>query len=494
MKRAVFQECAAVLSAALLVTPQSLSSTACSASVGNGVLATRVNLAVVTILAQDKNTGKPLEGLSAEDFEVFDNGESARISVFRHGSEPGVEPVTLWLVTECPQKDREENVSTSFSAGFLEPALKELNSQDKIGIAHWCRRKGESGIDLAATEGHRAAEAALNAVMKGMPRKSHKSSGVDALQEILSLIHRQTSSSGLDPRPVIVFLGSHGVGLLQEEAANLAKEVISHTSLTVYAINQRASRVVFSSASQLSPMVPFCEETGGQVLSTKRANWGDALGQIVNGFHSRYEIAFLPPTLDRGWHTVRIKLTDTAIRKHGPAILRYRSSYFGGGTPLRYSITEVSRGPDYSLDSSLSQAVKEAGGASEIAFDVEGATYEGPSKTAKLSLTLGDDGPLSWAPMPNRNHRSEITILIVFLSPQGEVIERKIKAYEIMRRPTDSWTLLNQRVIIDSFVEYPADADRVRFVIRDDATGRSGTQDVPMRRILDAPKLRAVIY
>jgi len=84
-------------------------------------------------------------------------------------------------------------------------------------------------------------------------------------------------------------------------------------------------------------------------------------------------------------------------------------------------------------------------------------------------------------------------MVIAFLTRQGEKIEQRVHAHQIVRRQNDSWTLLNQRIVIDNYLEYPVEADGIRFVIRDDATGRIGSQDVPMQKILDAPKLPSTI-
>lgn len=480
-----------LLSAAVLA---SLSSAQVPGSntLNEGVLATRINLVVVDVVAQDKKDGKPLEGLRAEDFEIHDNGALATIHYFRHAPESSEYPITLWLVAVCSLKSQGRNGPAILPGSLLEQTKKQLNPEDKVGVAHWCPDIGKSGIDLAATKDAHGQTEALNAAMAHDSGESHSSIG--SLRGILSLIHRQTSDSDREPRPVVVFLGSRGVGFPRGETTELAREIVSRTSLTLYAIDDQVQHGPAISSFRRSSVARLCEETGGQVVFTSGANWADAVGRIVDGFHSRYLIAYLPPKYDLNWHAVSIRLTGEAIRKSGSVLLRYRSGYSGSSNPPRYSIAEQTRGSDFSLDSSMSEVVAGVMGSSEIPFEVEGATYEGPSRTAKLTLKMGDDRALSWTPLSNGSHRSEITILIAFLSPKGETIGRKVKAYQIVRRPTDSWTLLNQRIVIDTFLEYPAEADRVRFAIRDDAAGRIGTQDVPMRKILDAPKLRAVIY
>lgn len=491
MKKTILTKCAALFVLVSFVTSSFSGVSDHFTSTDKRVLARRVNLAVVLVSAWGKQSGKLLDGLSAEDFEVFDNGNLADISYFRQ--ESTTEPIAFWLVVECSQKHAEEKVAAVSAHELLGPALKELNSGDKIGVAHFCRHQGQYVINQAATSDRQAAEAALSSALNSTSIESDESGDNESLRAVLSLIHRQTSDSDSEPRPIVVFLGPGGTGQRKEETTHLSREVLSHTSLTVYAIDDGDTRSIATFRSRFSPIAYLCQETGGQVLSANGPKWGDALGQIVNEAHVRYLLAYMPPQFDLGWHSIKIKLAARANRKYGRTLLRYRSGYLGVGNPLRFSVTEVPRGPDYSLDLLPNEALAGTTGTSQIPFDVEGATYEGPSRSARLTLKLSDDNPLSWTELPDGNHCSGVTLMIAFLSAQRELIGRKVRAFEIVRRPNDSWTRVNQRIVIDNYLEYPSGADRIRLIIRDDATGRIGEKDVPMQEILEAPKLHNII-
>lgn len=491
MRRTILAAYAALFVLVPLATSSFSGSSDYLTSTDEQVLARRVNLAVVLVSARGKETGKLLDGLNAEDFEVFDNEKLASIRYFRQ--ELTTEPIALWLVVECSQRSLEDSVAAAFTHELLVPALRELNAGDKIGVAHFCRHQDQYVIDQAATSDRHVGEAALTAALRSTSHEPDERGDIESQRAILSLIHRQTSDSDSEPRPIVVFLGPGRMDQRKEESAHLSREVLSHTSLTVYAIEDGATRSIATSRSRFSPVTYLCQETGGQVLSANGPKWGDALGQIVNEAHVRYLLAYMPPELDLGWHNINIKLAARANRKYGHTLLRYRSGYLGVGNPLRFSVIEVPRGPDYSVDSLQSEALAETTGTSQIPFDVEGATYEGPSRSARLTLKLSDDNPLSWTELPDGNHCSGVTVMIAFLSSQRELIGRKVRAFEIVRKPNDSWTRLNQRIVIDNYLEYPSGADRIRLIIRDDATGRIGAKDVPMQEILEAPKLHNVI-
>jgi hypothetical protein len=73
----------------LLALSCSLFSFAISRAIGGRgrVFATYVNLVVLHVLVMDKHTGQPIQGLRAQDFEVFDNGVATRIAYFTGGPE-----------------------------------------------------------------------------------------------------------------------------------------------------------------------------------------------------------------------------------------------------------------------------------------------------------------------------------------------------------------------------------------------------------------------
>jgi hypothetical protein len=460
-----------------------------------GVLATRVNLAVVRVLAQDKNTGAPLDDLRAEDFEVFDNDQPARIAVFRYASSSDLEPIALWLVAECPQKKGSEDNPSILNSDtdFLTSASKQLNPEDTIGVAHWCSERDEGGIKLAATSDRHAAEVALEAAFRRGPGELHKPIKDGGFQKMLSLIHSQTPPSDLGPRPVIVFLGPDAADVPRDEASRLARDVLSNTSLVIYGVRGGILPTAVSTSASRVPLISYLsKETGGQVLSAKKGKLGEALENVVKGLRTQYVLAFMPPAFNGEWHTVRVQLTASAIQKHPTASLRYRSGYPIRGFPPRYTVSEIQSEGQHSSDSSFSQLLEKPATDAEIAFEAEGATYEGSEAIARFTLKVGDER-LSWAEQADGSYRSEITLATAFLSARGEAIRQKMQSYKIARSKNDSWTPLNERIIITSYLNYPANADHIRFVIRDDSSRRIGIQELPMRKVLGAPKLPNVI-
>jgi len=456
------------------------------------VLGTYVNLLVLNVVVQDENTGMPVTDLGREDFLVFDDGNPVHINYFGHASNPELEPLALWLVTECPKKSGEQNRSSSIAteADFLEPALEKLHEQDTVGVAHSCGEEGEAKIDLPLTADRRAPVEALKKILQQNPVGAFEGAGGQSVLKVLQLIH--TSAPQGDPQkvPVVVFLGPSPATVSVNDAERIARDVMSHTSAQVFVIDER---VPPRRASSHVPLIRYLsQETGGQAFTLTTTTGKGALERVVDGIHSRYLMAFFPPSMDGKWHTLKVQLSNSAVRKYGKVVVNYRSGYGGVGAPPHYSVSEASLGHEGTTDISFSRDAQTSEGKSEIPFEAEGATYEGQSQLAKFTLKL-DGEPLSWKAIPDSSHRSEVTAVITFLSAHNEAIQRKVQRYEVVRSASVGWTPPNQPIVIFIFSEYPANVDHVRFLIRDDAAGRIGIQDLPMQKVLDAPKLRLII-
>jgi hypothetical protein len=459
------------------------------------ILGTYVNLLAVNVLVLAKNTGMPLTDLRNEDFEIFNDGHLVRASVFINGLSSNGQPLALWLVAECPQKASDNHSSSSLAGKVdsLKSALEKLNARDTVGVAHWCGDKEEAKIDLAPTQDREALVQTLRAVLQQDPVELNQSTSNRGVQKVLQLIHANTSNAQTSPFTAIVFWDWDEIAVSKDSAESMAKDVISHASFSIFEINQnRPPAVNFDSSLQVSLIEYLTRETGGQVLAAGRDMGWEPLEKIIVRTHSRYLIGVFAPPLDGKWHALKVKLAEAAILKYGEAELRYHSGYSGAGTPPRYSVSETPQEGENSLDSSLSTAIGASATKAEIRFEAEGAAYEGLSERAQFTLKV-DGEPLSWTALGDGNDGSKISILTAFLSAQGEMMEGKVRRYEVVRRKNDAWTI---PIVISIHSEFPAGADRIRFVIRDDATGRIGIQDLAMRKVLDAPKLpklRAII-
>jgi hypothetical protein len=97
------------------------------------------NLALVDVVALSARNGLPNDTLQRDDFQSIDDGQRLR---------------SLRLIAAQGSGLFAGRVS------LFQPALKSLNKQDMVGVAHWCD-DGQSKLDLLPTNDIERATAAL---------------------------------------------------------------------------------------------------------------------------------------------------------------------------------------------------------------------------------------------------------------------------------------------------------------------------------------------
>jgi VWFA-related protein len=459
------------------------------------VFATYVNLVVLNILVMDKQTEQPVQDLRAEDFEVFDNGEPTRIAIFRQGPRFDEEPVVLWLIAGCGQKRKrvKQRDGHADAADFLKSALGHLNPEDMVGVAHLCAEKDIARVDLEPTSDRAAPAIALNSVMRQNSVESREQDGGQVAQKVLQLIYAATPASEQSRYLVAVFLDSDISNESKAETAQFAGDLLAHTSLVVAGIDEGAvSASKLSSAGRIPMLHYLSQETGGQIISTKGKTVAEALEEIVIGLHSRYELAYVPPARVEGWHALSVKLSATAVEKHEGAILSFRSGYRLASWSDLHPVSESPVDNGRGFDGAVTHALESDTPIGDIAFEADGATYEGSALNAQFSVKLEGEG-LHWRSQSDSYDRSEITIVTAYFSAQGEILQKELKHYEVARRKEDAWTVRKQSFHFFLLSDIPAKADRIRIVIRDDDSGKMGFRDLLVEKVLSAPRIRAVI-
>src|SRR5437868_4643606 len=96
------------------------------------------NLVLVDVFARNSRNGLPDKTLKQDDFQVFDNGLPVSIKTFDSGA--ATRSLALWFVVQCNMQGYETEGSGLFAGhiSLFRPALKRLEKQDAVAVAHWC--------------------------------------------------------------------------------------------------------------------------------------------------------------------------------------------------------------------------------------------------------------------------------------------------------------------------------------------------------------------
>jgi hypothetical protein len=287
------------------------------------------NLVLVDVIARNAKNGLPDKTLTRDDFEIFDNGRPVSIKTFDNGAQFTTRPLALWFVVQCYMSDVVTEGSGLFRGeiSLFEPALKYLDSEDTVAVAHWCD-DGESKLDLLPTRNFGHVPTVLEEVLeRSIQADDHDRTGELALQKTLQLIVDATQSSHPEPLPVVIFLYGDHSGMPRSEANRFVDELLE-TSATVYGLKDRRSPGIWFLPGEQKEVAHYiANQTGGEYLEVMPETYAKGLEDILQQLHFRYELGFVPENLDGKRHKLIVKLADLVKNQHKGVRLRYRAGY-----------------------------------------------------------------------------------------------------------------------------------------------------------------------
>lgn len=412
------------------------------------------------------------KNLTQADFQIIEGRNTIPISSFAGGSAGAVRPLLIWFVVQCA-----EERSVSSGSGFMLDKtdlftliLQKLHGADTAAVAHWCD-DGTFAVDLAPTIDRAAPAKALHAVLTASPVKTSNTPGENALHDVVELIPNVSFSFQPQAMPVLVFLYGDQSGMYQHKLDDTLEQVLRCSGI-VYELDNGAIRKPIRITTDANPIPNsksqvvhyLAEQTGGQVYSTWTNKYGENLDRLIGDLHRRYEIGFVPPTLDGRHHEIKIKLADEARHKLKSAELRYAPAYLAAPA-LPQPETASAPSPDAALAQALSSSAK----FTDIRFDASGKVPFG-EQSAQFRLYI-DPRSLAWQPAENGSSdvQTKFTLAAAYLSAEPAVTSSYVKNFVVTRTQAEQSGDSPKAVIVNFSSPLPAGTVRVRFVLRDSA-------------------------
>lgn len=291
------------------------------------------SLVLVDVMSKDPKSGLPVRDLKKEDLRLFDNRREVRISTFDAGAQYDTRPITLWLVVICNESGLPRfGASAEFlgKESLFRPALDDLEAHDRIGVAHWCDNS-ETQLDLLPTEDRDDAIRVLGETLKPIPFEGGSSdadeAGEQAFRKVIRLIIRDSYQKNPKPLPVIVFLHGDHTGQPHRELNNLVDDFLETSGIVFGIRDSRSPNLLLIFGEQAKIMHYMAKHTGGEYFSVPPSDYEKTLRAILMQLHFRYELGFIPSTIDGKRHELRVELTKSAKAKHKGLRLRYRPEY-----------------------------------------------------------------------------------------------------------------------------------------------------------------------
>ncbi len=249
---------------------------------------TRVEAVRVDVLVT--NRGRLVEGLTAEDFQLRDEGVLQRIDVV----DQQVEPLNVICLVDTADTLR---TSSQFydlinaGAGLVD----RLQPRDRIALIAFSNR---IRILSPPTTDHPYITSLLRALSPG---------GVSSLRDAVfaALVFRQ-----LDRGRTLLIVFSSGWASFGYVRRPQLLDAARRTDAVAYAVTYRQDGI---SSRKYGPLLDaIAEETGGRVLIAREASGlTAAFVNILSEFRSRYVLAYVPTGVaPGGWHRLDVRLKN----------------------------------------------------------------------------------------------------------------------------------------------------------------------------------------
>jgi hypothetical protein len=285
------------------------------------------NLVLVDVVALQN--GLPVKTLRQNDFQLFDNDRPVPIKTFDRGAEAATRPLALWMVVQCRMAGWDNQGSGLFAGEMhrFASALEKLNPHDSVGVAHWCD-SGDSILDLPPTSRVEDVAPTVEKVLAETSNpKNHNRPGELALQQTLQKIVDATRSAKPEPLPVVIFLYGDYSGMPKSEANHFIDELLETSAIAFGIRDTRSPHMWFLPGEQKEVAHYIVVQMGGQYLEAAPGNYANALSQILDQLHFRYQLGFQPATLDGKRHKLTVKLAEPVRNEYKTVRLRHRAAY-----------------------------------------------------------------------------------------------------------------------------------------------------------------------
>jgi hypothetical protein len=458
------------------------------------VIATVVSLVFVNATVQEVESGAPVADLSYHDFLVFDNGLPTTTILFSSKASPDRLPITIWLLLSCPEQ-KEIGRGSQLMAGksqLFGPMLDRLDSNDTVGVAHWCG-DGDAKIDLAPTQERKAPLTAIDAILDENPTKFAGPEERAAFQRTLNLV--ADNCRDRVSLPVILLLHDGSFDFTPEQTEVLARRLL-YKNAVLYQISQGSEVIAGSiSGARASSLQVVSSESGGHVVHVQRGDYVKAMNSVLDTIKSRYTLAVMPRSKDGQWHELQVRLADSAMSKHKPVRLEYGAGYLDVGSLNAippYSISYPQGQTNTQLDPALIHALDSAITTQGIHFDAQAHGFVGEPNAAEFALQIASD-EISWATLPSGDRQSEISIVVTSFSSEGNRLDQKIVQFVVTRDEAHLPITGDGPFAYSTTVWLPANVSSVRLLVRDDLSHRMGVRDFSIGEIMAAPQTRLVL-
>lgn len=508
-------QCSLLLLGSVMVAAAQSSTANTSALQGATTLHVTTRLVVLDVVVLDK-TGHPVPNLDRSQFSITEDKIPQVLRSFDPPSGhamPGVKqarpvvrgtadlakignaPVNILVFDELNTKWDETAYARLRMEQFLKAQPEILTSPTLLVAAGDSRFVVLHDYTQSRAELLESVRAHFPQYPWQMMRGGSGNGAIERMEQTLgSLSQIAESSRGTPGRKNVIWIGSgypmiDTTGLIDEDQEKLmvlirrVTDRMLEARVTLYMVDPAGAQVstesngiagedgsfVDTGGSSLGPYKgkldfgTFAKSTGGEVFSN-RNDLDDAIDQGVKEGGVYYTLSYVPTNPSdkvQRYRQIRVKLKDPSLRAFT------RDGYFSAVAPVD-PVLMGGKKPEMQLQFDLVSAAR-----TQLIYN--GLKVE-VTHPAGGYVLLVDAKDLRWADQPDESRLAEVTVMTVFFNAkhkklQSNVMELKEKIGK------DGQLNSASKVALRLPLQAPSGTARIRFVVRDSATGVLGTAD-----------------
>ena len=281
----------------------------------------RASVAQVRVDVQVLRDGKPVTGLTKDDFVVSDGGERRAISYFGRDEEP-LAVMLLLDVSGSMRRFLEQMAATA------QRALGQLGNQDRVGVAVFSK-----GTQTLLPLSRNIKEAAREIEVAVLDTKMPAGTAINAaVVEIAAQMKKDRTEQPQASRRSILILTDNGSLNFQLTDEMVLRGLYgADTVLNAIVVGEGNRRPRRASANpDFTPADVFrlAEDSGGEAIRAERAD--RAFPDMIARMRIRYSLAYAapPPQTPGEFRAIRVELTPEARRRLPNAQVRARRGYY----------------------------------------------------------------------------------------------------------------------------------------------------------------------
>lgn len=278
-----------------------------------GVSLVKVDVQVV------RPNGSVIPGLSAEDFQVYDQAVPQRIAFFGREAE-ALDLLLLLDVSGSMRRHLEE------MAGTAQSALRHLHPGDRVALMLFAR---EAAVRAEFTEDFRA----LQEQIQDAVRERSLGSGTAINSAIIAAARYAGSQPVRGRRAVLIVTDNLSLNYRVPDDEVIRALYTADAVLNAILIGKQRRPDPPPSTGALNPdftpadVFKLAQETGGEAVESRRV--ADSFPQMIERIRARYSLQYPAPAAEPGtFRRIRVELTAAARKRYPGAVVRARGGYF----------------------------------------------------------------------------------------------------------------------------------------------------------------------